>query len=227
MYIQVPNAQKTICLPKTRSQGKICEETLWRVNRAMYGLVTSPRSWSTYRDTTMWSMRGTHRGKDVRFRQSRADDSLWYILLLPVEEDGEAGGDEADTVQGLLIVYVDDILIAAAAVLARTVSQMFRSQWRCSDPEWASVTGCVKFNGFEVRAVEDRLELHQDSYVTDLLARRQDIVGVDDVPAPLATKFANTAPWEGQEDGFDKVKEAQAIAGELSYNGFAGAVGLS
>ena len=160
----------------------------------------------------MRTMKGKFRGKDVRFQQSRADDSLWYILLLPPERDGHAGGDEADTAEGLIIVYVDDLLIAAVAALARVVSQMFSTQWRCTSPEWALVAGSVKFNGFEIRAVEAGLE-HQDSYVKDLLTRRNDITGFDDVPAPRATKFSAVAASEDKDFGLDKVKEAQAIAG--------------
>ena len=36
---------------------------------------------------------------------------------------------------------------------------MFQEKWRCSEPEWASVTGEVKFNGFEVRTTEGGLEI--------------------------------------------------------------------
>ena len=40
-------------VPKVFLEAKICEERFWRVDRAMYGLCTSPKSWSSYRDTTM------------------------------------------------------------------------------------------------------------------------------------------------------------------------------
>ena len=160
-------------VPRVFNIAKICEKKFLRVDRAMYGLCTSPRSWSTYRDTTMRSMRGRFRGKAISFRQSRADESLWFILLLPDEGEGTEGGDEADTTQGILLVYVDEILIAAVAALAREVGRMFQEKWKCSDPTWASTTGEVKFNGFEIRAIEQGLEIHQNSYVEDLLNRRR------------------------------------------------------
>ena len=69
----------------------------------------------------MRSMRGRFRGKIICFRQSRADESLWYILLLPGEDDGTKGGDEANTTHGIILVYVEDLLMAA---LAREVSQL-------------------------------------------------------------------------------------------------------
>ena len=202
-------------VPRVFLEAQICSEKYWRVDRAMHGLCTSPRSWSTYRDTTMKEMRGRFRGKIVCFKQSRADESLWFILLLPSEGDATDGGDEADCAHGLLLVYVDDILIAAISSLARVVSAMFQEKWRCSEPEWASVAGEVKFNGFEIKAVEDGLEIHQDSYVTDLLSRRASVTGQDDVPAPPMAKFAAITPVENQSP--DKVREAQAIAGELQW----------
>ena len=165
----------------------------------------------------MRSMRGKFRGRIICFRQSRADESLWYILVIPAEENAVDGGDEADEAQGLIVVYVDDLLISAASSLARAVSAMFKEKWRCSEPEWVSIAGEVKFNGFEIRALEGGLEIHQNSYVLDLLSRRKDIVGEDDVPAPPTSKFAAILPSENKIEGFDKVKEAQAIAGELQW----------
>ena len=202
-------------VPRIFNLAKICEERFWRVDRAMYGLCTSPRSWSTYRDATMKAMRGRFRRKIVCFRQSRADESLWYILLLPDEGEGTDGGDKSDTTQGIILVYVDDLLIAAVAALAREVSRMFQQKWRCSEPEWISTAGEVKFNGFEIRALEDGLEVHQNSYVQDLLERRSDVVGSEDVPAPPAVKFP--AAVEDQPHQPAKVREAQAIAGELQW----------
>ena len=201
--------------PRIFNLAKIREERFWRVDRAMYGLCTSPRSWSTYRDAAMKATRGRFRGKIVCFRQSRADESLWYILLLPDEGEGTEGGDESDTTQGIILVYVDDLLIAAVAALAREVSRMFQQKWRCSEPEWISTAGEVKFNGFEIRALEDGLEVHQNSYVQDLLERRNDVVGSEDVPAPPAAKFP--AAIEDQPHQPAKVKVAQAIAGELQW----------
>ena len=163
----------------------------------------------------MRTMRGRFRGKIICFRQSRADESLWFTLLLPGEDDGTEGGDEANPTHGIILVYVDDLLIAAVAALAREVSRMFQEKWRCTEPEWASVTGEVKFNGFEIRATEGGLEIHQDSYIQDLLARRAEITGIEDVPAPPAAKFSNNL--EGDVNQPDKVKEAQAIAGELQW----------
>ena len=92
-------------VPRVFNIAKICEER--------FCLCTSPRSWSTYRDTTMKAMRGRFRGSIICFRQSRADESLWYIVLLPGESDGVEGDDEADTTHGIILVYVDDLLIAA------------------------------------------------------------------------------------------------------------------
>ena len=131
--------------------------------------------------------------------------------------NGEEGGNESDLAEGIIIVYVDDLLIAAIAALARTVSQMLREQWKCSSPEWVSEAGEVKFNGFEIRALEGGLELHQNSYVKDLLERRQAIEGFEDVPAPPAAKFTSAAVDHYEDEDFSKVKEAQAIAGELQW----------
>ena len=82
--------------PKMFLLGGVCKETIWRVKRALYGMVTSPRSWEVYRNKTLAQMRGAVPQGPVRFVPSEIDGSLWYILV------GERRA-------GAIICYVDDL----------------------------------------------------------------------------------------------------------------------
>ena len=83
-------------VPKMSLLGGVCRETIWRVKRALYGMVTSPRSWEVYRNKTMAQMHSKLSEGEVRFVPSEVDGSLWYILV---------GGRRA----GAIVCYVEGL----------------------------------------------------------------------------------------------------------------------
>ena len=68
----------------------------WVVRKALYGLQTSPRDWSVYRDKVLRSLR-VEAPVAATLQQSRTDDCMWFLR----SEDG--------ALWGILIVYVDDL----------------------------------------------------------------------------------------------------------------------
>ncbi|OLQ15613.1 Copia protein [Symbiodinium microadriaticum] len=186
-------------VPKMFLLGGVCKETMWRVKRALYGMVTSPRSWEVYRNKTMAQMRGKVSGDEVRFIPSEVDGSLWYIM---------AGERRA----GVIVCYVDDLLIAGEPLVAKEAAQMVARTWKCTEPQWDDVT----FNGFEILRSETGLVLKQDSYTKDLLARYKDLEGYEDVPAPVQLAPEDFVLKEN-EVAADFVRAAQTMAGELQW----------
>ncbi|CAE7580175.1 RE2, partial [Symbiodinium sp. CCMP2456] len=186
-------------VPKMFLLGGVCRETIWRVKRALYGMVTSPRSWEVYRNKTMAQMRGKVPEGEVRFVPSEIDGSLWYVMV---------GGRRA----GAIICYVDDLLIAGERNVASEAAQMVARTWKCTEPQWDDVS----FNGFEIRRTDEGLLLSQDSYTKDLLARYKDLDGFEETPAPVQLN-AEDFVIKADESTADFVRAAQTMAGELQW----------
>ena len=66
-------------VPKMFLMGGICKETVWRVKRALYGMVTSPKSWEVYRNSTMSKMKGTIKEGEITLAPSAVDGSLCMV----------------------------------------------------------------------------------------------------------------------------------------------------
>ena len=186
-------------VPKMFLLGGVCKETVWRVKRALYGMVTSPKSWEVYRNKTMAEMRGKVKEGEVTLVPSQVDGSLWYAMV-------------SQRRVGLVICYVDDLLIAGEKDVAEEVTNMFRKTWKCSEPQWDDIS----FNGFEIKRTSEGLVLTQDSYVKDLLERYKNVDGFEEVPAPLQLKPEEFEIKEN-EDVAEFVRAAQVIAGEIQW----------
>ena len=147
-----------------------------------------------YRNRTMAQMRGTVSEGEVRFVASEIDGSLWYVLV---------GGRRA----GVIICYVDDLLIAGESKVAKEASLMIARTWKCTEPQWATAKEGVTFNGFEIQRTDQGLLLGQNAYTKDLLAR-YNLEGFEETPAPvqLATVDFELKP---EENAADHVRAAQ------------------
>ena len=88
--------------------GMVKPGTIWRVNKAIYGLRQSPRLWGKERDKQLRLMRITLRNEKFKFLQSSIDVALWTLV-----RDNEELFDHNRQVVGYLLTYVDDFLIAA------------------------------------------------------------------------------------------------------------------
>ncbi|OLQ15439.1 Retrovirus-related Pol polyprotein from transposon TNT 1-94 [Symbiodinium microadriaticum] len=188
-----------VMVPKMFLMGGVCKETIWRVKRALYGMVTSPRSWEVYRNQTMAKMKGAIKEGEVSLKPSEIDGSLWYIHV---------GSRRA----GAVICYVDDLLIVGEDEVATEVAAMFRKTWKCTEPQWDDVS----FNGFEIKKTEEGLLLTQDSYTKDLLDRYTNIEGYEEVPAPVQLK-SEEFELKSDEQASDYVRAAQVMAGEIQW----------
>ena len=145
------------------------EGEVWLVRLAMYGLTTSPRDWSQYRDRTLpvISWVREREGRNVRGHFIKtADENLWRL-------------EEVDTVSdevcwtGLMSVYVDDILVSGEEAAVSAALTTLQATWTTSSIEWASAQEPVHFCGFEIRSDEsgDGFHLSQQKYEQEILAR--------------------------------------------------------
>ena len=77
----------------------------WRVLQALYGLRQAPLAWARFRDKSLRALTFQCDGTWYALQQGVCDDSLWFIVKCETAE-----GDE-ERWHGILIIYVDDLLI--------------------------------------------------------------------------------------------------------------------
>ena len=189
----------------------------WVVSSAMYGLVTSPKDWSVYRDAELLKMRGkvsmSQEGVNnevVHFGfQPMKDSNLWAIK--EVENKGPASPEEWGRVLGYMIVYVDDILMVGDKKVTDVAGATIQRVWSTSNPEYSIPGGTsMRFLGIEIQRLKDgTYYLHQGSYVREVLERHGDGGKALFIKTPEEKEEINPT--------LVKVKEAQKITGELLW----------
>ena len=183
----------------------ICTEMFWDVQRALYGLQISPAAWSRCRDRTLPRLRLATSSGLVRLIQFKSDSNIWAIV--PAD-----AGEPVDPSQrlGLLLVYVDDMMVLSTPQIIGEVIAELGKQWELSRPELLD-EGNVHYRGVEVRRGEGGIWVHQESYTREILSRYPDKGGAD-VPA---LKLPEVVQLERQDPQI--VRRAQQIAGELLW----------
>ena len=90
----------------------------WIVQKAMYGLPTSPADWGAYRDGRLAKLRWELNGKSMKLRATH-EPNLWQVVSVPADEK----------IEGYTAVYVDDILGAGPQDLATSLMARLTEEW--------------------------------------------------------------------------------------------------
>jgi len=194
-----------------RKLGLAGPDDVWIIQKAVYGLTSSPRDWCLYRDETLPTMswRRNRQGQEVDGSFIRTpDDNVWRL-----EEVDRKTGEKFWA--GLMSVYVDDLLVTAEDSAAKAAIQAIADVWAISDVETADVQRPVKYCGFEIEAAED-----QNGYILTQKGYEQEMLKRWNVTKSIS--YPNFKLGEGDEDPADpidqsQVKTAQAIAGALLW----------
>ena len=133
---------------------------------------------------------------------STSEPNLWK--LQNVDDEGDL------TVYGLLMTYVDDLLIAAPEPLMLAVQNKIQSTWTTSVPEPVSSTP-VRFLGVEISKLcnaetkRDVWMLTQQSYTLDLVQKENENVKPKKIP--LSRDQSAMEPKE-ESPSIEKVRSA-------------------
>ena len=108
--------------PRLLVKAGICRPgELWRLTHAVYGLQESPRLWSSYRDEQLSQLMVTVGDKTYVLVQGKVETSWWRVV-----------DRETDKLAGIIVVYVDDILLSGSSALVGALAEAIRRLWRTS-----------------------------------------------------------------------------------------------
>ena len=150
--------------------GVVPAGTKWWVRKALYGLTTSPRAWGRHRDKTLRSMSWDHQQQPRSLWQCISDPNVWLIL------------DDKLTPTGILLCYVDDLLVLGDKTERMALLEHVSTVWTCS-PFAHSEEGDLCYCGLELRSDEHGLFAGQEKYVRELLVRHE-VPREADTPCP-------------------------------------------
>ena len=177
------------------------KDEVWVAERAIYGLRQSPRSWSLHRDETL-------RGLQLpgyTLRQAVSEPNLWIV-----EGEGQR-------LCGLILVYVDDMMITGETGVAKMIIAEIQKIWQTSEPEGIDEGRPTKFLGMEIEKVGENIKASQTSFIKDRLnvnlgERWMDVKG-------STTPCSRDIGEVEDEDNVttELVREAQRVVGELLW----------
>ena len=183
---------------------------IWLIDKALYGLTSSPRDWSLYRDETVpqFSWQRDRDGRQVKGSFKRTpDENVWRIEEVDCESQQKLW-------TGLLSVYVDDLLFVAEEGVIDAAAAAIEKTWAISKVEKTGENASVTYCGFEIEAVmEGGFKISQNKYEMEMI-QRWNIKKVAEYP-----NFKTTEEEETSTEPIDpqQIKQAQAMAGALLW----------
>ena len=191
--------------PKLLVRAGLCEPNeLWRLTHAVYGLQESPKLWGSYRDIRLSQVKFLLDDKLVTLVQGKVEPSWWSVMK------------EGVGLIGILVVYVDVLLICGKVELIKQLSLEIKAIWRTSDLQLVS-EGEIRFLGMEISMLKHGFTLSQRSYIEELVrlhgipANRQDLI-------PISKDLASFGIEDHESEYTEtELKAAQQCAGELLW----------
>eukprot|EP00435_Cladocopium_sp_Y103_P029965 s4682_g7.t1 len=180
---------------------------------ALYGYKESPRLWANFRDDELQKLEvPMDDGGHLTLDQMVTEPNMWRIIK---KQPGPFAPTQAEQFCGLLLVYVDDLLIMGKDEITDLLIRAVQAKWETSIPEIIDDCSGVRFLGAELFKQGDRWWMTQKNYIQDLLARN---LGA---PPWHLRKIPMLAEPEVREDpphhDLETTREAQRVVGELVW----------
>eukprot|EP00438_Fugacium_kawagutii_P024973 Skav217964 [mRNA] locus=scaffold3450:124613:131011:+ [translate_table: standard] len=185
----------------------------WIVDKAVYGYRQSPKLWGDHRDRELEVMKiRREEGKgQLRLQQLISEPNLWRV-----EQDED--GPDPGALEGLVVVYVDDILVLGSEAVVEGVIKEVKKRWETSNVEWINATEGTRFLGAELWRGKDGVwKATQANYIQELL--KKNLKGPKEdwkrkkTPIPKEAEDLQEEKTKSLED----TREAQKIVGELVW----------
>ena len=207
--------------PTLLKDQKVIDSSTWFVPlRAVYGFRRSPRLWGKTRDQGLDELeivivegeKKTH----LSLSQLVSEPNLWKIEEKIPEDSGFQGPRE---LYGLLMTYVDDMLIVGSDQVVSKTMEAIQLKWKTSTPDRVTSVP-VKFLGVEISKQYDPSKgrdvwlLSQESYTQDLLQREASHLKPRKIPI---TRDQTSTPEVEEEVSAQLIKQSQKEVGELLW----------
>ena len=172
--IQPENENRLIVKPPWLfvEKGYLPKNRYYHPDRAVYGFRRSPRLWGITRDDEIqgFEIEVEEGGEKMKFRlvPLQSEPNLWKLVNAINEED--------ETVYGLLLTYVDDLLLASTQTRLAALLHKIRSTWTTSEPEMVGLQP-TRFLGMELwkkmdpKTARDVWFMTQEGYTKELVTK--------------------------------------------------------
>ena len=213
-FLLAPRCSRTLLVSTPPSilvqSGLIGPDDRWIIERAVYGLETSPADWQQHRDQVLRAVRWWSNGRHFWFQQT-PESNLWNIFSAPGCEDSFTPVMDLGVRCGILLSYVDDFIILAETEVVKETLAKLTGIWRTSKPEWVGSDQWSKFCGLQLRWRGSTLQLAQPDYAREVLKRYPEVR-----PRLYPLPKLNEDTIEEIINPAD-VKKCQAVVGELLW----------
>ena len=166
MYAPLPDDLLIVVRPPKIwvTLGLVGQDVLWTLRRAVYGLRCAPRAWGLERDRKLRKATWTSQGKTYRLKQCMSDSQVWRIVQ---------DGDRSSMTHGLLLCYVDDMLLETpAGGIQQGLTTHLKSFWKMSTEVELTEQTPMMFIGLELeREKGGGLVIHQQTFIRQLLTK--------------------------------------------------------
>ena len=190
--------------------GLIEPDIRWVIEKAVYGLDTSPSDWQAYRDEALQSMRWWEDGVH-NWVVPTPEPNVWRLMTAPGGEEEFVKVMDDGSTAGYALSYVDDFIVTAPRPTAERFLKKLSTMWKCAEPKWVTQHQWLKFCGIEMRWKGDELLVGQPDYTREIVSRYPDLQ-----PRQVPLPKLDDVDLEDeilQED----VKKCQTIIGELLW----------
>ena len=165
-----------------------------------------PETLGQYRDDMLRPLKFSHEGMDYHIEQGKTESSWWAIK------------DQTGAGAGMVVIYVDDILICSQIAVVRALASAVSQIWRTTELSLA-VPGCpFRFLVIELEVDDDGVFwVSQHGYIKEVLrARSIESRSLDLIPV---TKELPCLDLQADPEAHDPelVRSAQGIAGEVLW----------
>ncbi|CAE7197513.1 GIP, partial [Symbiodinium sp. KB8] len=166
-------------------------EEAWEVQRALYGLRESPAVWSEYRRQRLLQADVPWAKGKLILKPSVVDPEVWMIVY-------QVNGEQ-DTLVGVLVTYVDDLLYLAESAVITAVHSWLSKEWPSAPLEWTKEG--TRYLGVEILQKDEGFFLiSQRGYLENLVR-----------------SYELDSPVEEEQYTEAELKRAQKVTGELLW----------
>ena len=197
--------------PRVVREAGVVGAEAWLIERPLYGLRESPAIWSSFRDSRLKKARIHVDALVLVLVQTVAETELWLVK-----------DEVTDTLVGLLVTYVDDILYFGERAVVLALHAFVEEEWPASSLEWINPTVPVRYLGVEVLwdMGSSSFSISQTAYILDLLrAHNMQDAHSTLLPVPREWVEAVENDPDALEGDFDEstLRTAQKAVGEALW----------